>query len=93
MGRRSPPDLRCRLALRIPEAADALGVSESALRRNLPSLGDAVIRVGGQVRITVQGLERYVGRMEDEARKELESLAGLDADVRQEANDLLGDVA
>jgi len=56
-------------------------------------LGDAVIRVGGQVRITVQGLERYVGRMEDEARKELESLAGLDADVRQEANDLLGDVA
>ena len=93
MAERSTLDLRGRLALRIPEAADALGVSESTLRRNLPSLGDAVIRVGGQVRITVQGLERYVGRMEEEARRELESRAGLDADTQQEADDLLGDVA
>jgi hypothetical protein len=33
-----PPDLRCRIALRLPEAAATLGCSESTLRRMFRSI-------------------------------------------------------
>lgn len=60
MTRAQPVDLRCRLALRIPEAAMALGISESSLRRALPELEGCVLRVGGTVLLSVRSLTRWV---------------------------------
>jgi hypothetical protein len=56
----APPDLSTRIMLKVPEAAAALGMSESALRRALPELSGCVVRVGGSVRLSVDGLRRWV---------------------------------
>ena len=56
---REAPDLRRRIALKIPEAAAALGCSESTLRRILHELDGCVFRVGNSTRISVEGLRRW----------------------------------
>ncbi len=73
----TPPDLRGRVALRIPEAAAALGISERSLRRALPELEGCVLRVGGVVLIGVRGLELWVERRarEETAQAEAEAEA------------------
>jgi len=53
-------DLRSRLALRIPEAAAVLGLSENCFRKVLPEIG--TIRVGKAVLIPVKGLEDWLRR-------------------------------
>lgn len=51
-------DLRSRLALRIPEAAAALGLSEGCFRRVLPEIERA--HAGNAVLIPVAALERWL---------------------------------
>lgn len=76
----APPDLGRRLALRLPEAALALGLSESSLRRLLPELDGCVLRAGGCVLLTVDGLRRWLDRQ----------TAAEDAAASAEADALLG---
>ena len=81
-------DLRSRFALRIPEAAQALGVSESTLRRLLPELAacDAVVAVGGQRRISVTGLERYIARLEAQAHPQADRLCEKQREIHEAAD-------
>jgi hypothetical protein len=72
------PDLSSRITLRIGEAADALGVSESHLRRALPSLDGCVLHLGDRVLFSVAGLQKWVEaqvRAEDQgARAEAKAI-------------------
>lgn len=60
-----PVRLAERLALRLCEAAAALGISEKKLREMLPTIPH--FRDGGTVLIPVPGLERW---LEDRAKQE-----------------------
>ena len=81
------PDLRSRLALTLGEAAACLGVSESTIRRLLPVLGNAVIRVGRSPRVSVRGLEEWLeGQRKAQA---VEAGAPRGSAIRDDANQML----
>lgn len=67
MKRPDSVDLRTRFALELPEAATALGISESTLRRVLPDLDGVVFRVNSRVLLSVEGLRRWVDQQAHEA--------------------------
>ena len=67
MKRPDSVDLGTRPALESPEAATALGISESTLRRVLPDLDGVVFRVNSRVLLSVEGLRRWVDRQAQEA--------------------------
>jgi hypothetical protein len=69
------PDLRCRIALRIPEAAAALGCSESTLRRMLPELDGCVFKAGRTPLISIEGLQRWCLRQAELDDQQAESEA------------------
>ena len=61
-----PVDLQGRLALRIPEAAQVLGICENTLRQILPELPH--FHIGKSVRLPVEPLREWV-RKRAEAEK------------------------
>ena len=77
-------DLQSRWALTFAEAAAALAISESTLRRIRPQLDEvaAVVYVGQSPRITTAGLTRYVEQLEAIARQQL-------ADAKAEGESIL----
>jgi hypothetical protein len=74
-------DLSGRLALRLAEAADALGISERKLREMLPDLPH--IRHGGIVMIPVRPLERW---LEEESKKETRRMERLADEIADSFN-------
>jgi len=65
-------DLRGRLALRIPEAAAAVGLSEGCFRQALPEIEK--LHVGKAVLIPVASLERWLAdsaKAEERARDQV----------------------
>ena len=78
--------LEDRLALSIPEAAQALGVSENHFRSLLPELPH--VRLGNRVVIPVEALRKWlqeateaeIGRVESTVKELMESLQATDND-------------
>ena len=75
-------DLANRLALRVPEAAQVLGVSKRKLREMLPRL--PVVRDGGTVLLPVAELRRWLA---DTAREQQSRADRVAAEILQ----LVGD--
>ena len=82
-------DLRSRLSLTVPEAAEALGVSESTVRRHLAD-GIPVVRMGWRVIIPVAGLSNWLEKRAQgaatAAKAERAEESERDAWVRREAD-------
>ena len=61
-----------RLALTVPEAADAIGVSERHLREMLPELPH--LRMGTRVVIPVEDLKKWLSQQADTEKRNTENL-------------------